>query len=208
MGATTTAKLPPRDRIVDTARDLFRKHGIRGIGVDAIAEAAGTNKMTLYRHFGSKDELIVACLNNVARGADKMWAELEAAHPGDPMAQLHAWLRGAAERVTANKRGCDLANAAIELAESEHPARRVIAAFKQAQRDRLAALCRRAGVTRAELLADSLSLILEGALVSRQSVGTEGPNQRIVSIGEAVIASFADLAAKADHDRFDQIASS
>ena len=46
--------LKPRERIVSTARDLFRKHGIRGIGVDAIAEAADTNKMTLYRHFGSK----------------------------------------------------------------------------------------------------------------------------------------------------------
>lgn len=43
-----------RDRIVTSARDLFLKHGIRGIGVEAIAEAAGANKMTLYRHFGSK----------------------------------------------------------------------------------------------------------------------------------------------------------
>src|ERR1700744_223048 len=52
----------PRERIVVKARDLFHQPGIRGIGVDAIAEAAGTNKMTLYRHFGSKDELIVECL--------------------------------------------------------------------------------------------------------------------------------------------------
>ncbi len=51
-------KIPPRDRIVSTACQLFREHGIRGIGVDAIAEAAATNKMTLYRHFGSKDDLV------------------------------------------------------------------------------------------------------------------------------------------------------
>ena len=44
-----TSRTPPRERIIDAARDLFRKHGLRGVGVDAIAEAAGTNKMTLYR---------------------------------------------------------------------------------------------------------------------------------------------------------------
>ena len=60
MDDPCAAKARPRDRIVDTASGLFRKHGIRGIGVDAIAEAAGTNKMTLYRHFGSKDELIAS----------------------------------------------------------------------------------------------------------------------------------------------------
>ena len=47
----------PRDRILETAQDMFHKHGIKGVGVDAITEAAGTNKMTLYRHFESKDEL-------------------------------------------------------------------------------------------------------------------------------------------------------
>src|SRR3954453_14964305 len=81
----------PRSRIVETARDLFRKHGIKGIGVDAIAEAAGTNKMTLYRHFGSKDELIAECLRLQADKADQKWSALEEAHPGDPRAQLLAW---------------------------------------------------------------------------------------------------------------------
>ena len=56
------AAIRPRERIIKTARDLFRRHGIRGVGVDTIAEKAGTNKMTLYRHFGSKDELVIACL--------------------------------------------------------------------------------------------------------------------------------------------------
>ena len=57
----------PRERILATARDLFHKHGIRGIGVEAIAEAAGTNKMTLYRHFNSKDDLVVECLKTGGR---------------------------------------------------------------------------------------------------------------------------------------------
>ena len=45
--------IPPRERILAVAADLFYRHGIRAVGVEAIAEAAGTNKMTLYRHFAS-----------------------------------------------------------------------------------------------------------------------------------------------------------
>jgi len=182
--------LRPRERIISTARDLFRKHGIRGIGVDAIAEAAGTNKMTLYRHFGSKDDLIVACLRDVAREVDAIWARFEQEYEDDPLGELNAWVRVGAECVVGDGRGCDLANAAVELAESDHPARHVIEEFKRDQRNRLADLCRKAGVDKAELLADTLSLLLEGARVSRQSVGAEGPAARFVAIGEAVIAAF------------------
>jgi AcrR family transcriptional regulator len=187
-------KARPRDRIVDTACDLFRRHGLRGIGVDAIAEAAGTNKMTLYRHFGSKDDLIVECLRGIASRAEAMWTGFEASYPNDPLAQLHAWVRLGAECVFNEGRGCDLANAAIELPEGDHPARRVIEDFKTAQRDRLAALCRAAGVVHADLLADTLSLLLEGARVSRQSVGPEGPSAQFIRMGEAIIASFAGAA--------------
>jgi AcrR family transcriptional regulator len=181
----------PRERIISTARDLFRKHGIRGIGVDAIAEVAGTNKMTLYRHFGSKDDLVVACLRDVARDVEGMWNGFEAAYPDDPFGQLHAWVRCGAECAVGDGRGCDMANAAVELAEGDHPARCFIEAFKTAQRDRLARLCRNAGIAKADLLADTLSLLLEGARVSRQSAGVEGPCARFIAIGEAVIAAFA-----------------
>ncbi len=183
--------LKPRERIIATARDLFRKHGIRGIGVDAIAEVAETNKMTLYRHFGSKDDLVVACLRDVAREADEIWEGFEAAHPGDPLAQLHAWVRCGAECAGEDSRGCDMANAAVELAESDHPARHFIEEFKIAQRNRLAQLCREAGIAKPDLLADSLWLLLEGARVSCQSVGVEGPCARFIAIGESVIAAFA-----------------
>src|ERR1700682_3805575 len=72
MEELAAAPPKPRERIISTARDLFRKHGIRGIGVDAIAEVAGTNKMTLYCHFGSKDDLVIACLREVARDVEAM----------------------------------------------------------------------------------------------------------------------------------------
>jgi AcrR family transcriptional regulator len=201
MEDCAAAPAKPRERIISTARDLFRKHGIRGVGVDAIADVAGTNKMTLYRHFGSKDDLVVACLREVARDAEAIWNGFEAAHPGDPLAQLHAWVRCGAECVLGDGRGCDLANAAVELAESDHPARYVIEAFKSAQRDRLARLCRNAGIAKPDLLADTLSLLLEGARVSRQSAGVEGPCARFIAIGEAVIAAFAGGTKKRRHSR-------
>jgi AcrR family transcriptional regulator len=180
----------PRDRIAGAARGLFHKHGIRGIGVDAIAEAAGTNKMTLYRHFGSKDDLIIQCLRDAAQEAEVWWAEIASDHPGDPLAQLRAWILGAAECVLGDDRGCELANAAVELAETDHPARRVIEEIKTEHRDRLAKLCRAAGIVQADLLADALSLLLEGARVSRQSVGVDGPSAGFIGICEAVVASF------------------
>jgi AcrR family transcriptional regulator len=182
----------PRVRIVATARDLFHRHGIRGIGVEAIAEVAGTNKMTLYRHFGSKDDLIIECLRRVARDADTFWAELESTHPGDRLAQLHGWVRGAAECLTTDGRACEMANAAVELSEAGHPARRVIEDFKSAQRDRLAKLCRAAGIAQARLLADALSLLFEGARMSRQSVGPDGPSAKFIQMSEAIIAAFAE----------------
>ena len=182
-------KSRPRERIVDTATSLFRRHGIRGIGVDAIAEAAGTNKMTLYRHFGSKDELVAECLRLQAQKAEAKWSALEEAHPGDPKAQLLAWVRLAANYVCMEGQGCDLANTAIELHEDDHPARAVIESFKVAHRNRLAALCKEAGASDPDLLADTLSLLLEGARVSRQSVGPNGPCAQFVKAAEAAVAA-------------------
>lgn len=181
----------PRERIVTTARALFHRHGIRGIGVDAIAEAAGTNKMTLYRHFSSKDDLVVECLQEVADDGLAKWRALEAEFPGDPIAQLHAWVHRAAEWLIEDGRGCDLANAAVELTEVDHPARRLIEQWKTKHREQLASLCAAAGIAQAELLADTLSLLIDGARVSRQSVGAEGPSAKFVRMSEAVIAAFA-----------------
>ena len=180
----------PRERIIATARELFRKHGLRGIGVDAIAEAAGTNKMTMYRHFRSKDELVAACLRHAAGEVEAFWDHLEAGHPDDPLLRLYAWVEIGARCVNDDWRGCDMANAAVELAGSDHPARLVIEEFKTAQRNRLANLCREAGIIDADVLADALMLLLEGARVSRQSSGATGPCARFAAVGEAMIRAF------------------
>jgi AcrR family transcriptional regulator len=181
---------PPRERILLAASELFYRNGIRAVGVEAIAEAAGTNKMTLYRHFDSKDELVAEYLRCLAKDAGRFWDGLEAAHPGDPRAQLRGWLAAMeAHVIDADQRGCALANASIELPEKDHPARRVIEQFKIEQRERLVALCARIGIDEPELLADELFLLLEGARVSAQSLGRQGPASRLVRMGEALIAS-------------------
>jgi AcrR family transcriptional regulator len=180
----------PRERILVAARDLFHRHGIRKVGVETIAEAAGTNKMTLYRHFDSKDDLVVAYLRGVAVDAERIWRDIERKNPDDGLAQLRSWLALAAECLVADDRGCDLANAAVELTEDGHPARRLIEELKTEQRNRLAALCRAAGMTQPDVLADILTLLFDGARVSRQAAGSKGPSAVFIRTAETVIKSF------------------
>lgn len=183
-------RLPPRGRILAAAGELFYRHGIRAVGVEAIAEAAGTNKMTLYRHFASKDALVAEYLRQFANSADGCWQRLAQAHPGDPLAQLFAWLEEMARHLAEpDERGCALANAAIELPEKDHPARRVIEEYKRAQRLRLVRLSDQAGLSEPEMLADELHLLLEGARVTAQSVGTDGLAARLLHMGRAMIAA-------------------
>jgi AcrR family transcriptional regulator len=183
-------RIPPRSRLLAVAAELFYRHGIRAVGVEAIAEAAGTNKMTLYRHFPSKDELVAECLRQFARESVQRWQLYEDAHPGDPRAQVRAWLADVANILAdKNHRGCALANAAIELPDKTHPGRRVVEEFKLGQRKHLTQLCRSAGLTDPEMLADELYLLLEGARVTAQSVGSEGLGARLTRMGEAMIAA-------------------
>src|SRR6266576_1882365 len=178
MSEARSDALRPRERILLAARDLFHRHGIRGVGVETIAEAAGTNKMTLYRHFDSKDDLIVAYLRGVAAEVDEMWRDFERDHPGDMQAQLKAWLICAEECVTSDERGCDLANAAVELTADDHPGRRIIEELKTEHRNRLASLCRRAGISQPEVLADILNLGMWAWCWRRASLSRPWPCSR------------------------------
>jgi AcrR family transcriptional regulator len=182
--------LPPRERILAAARALFYRRGIHVVGVDAIAEAAGTNKMTLYRHFASKDVLIAACLRELTREFDAVWETIAAAHEGDPKGQLLAWLRHVCHfKENEAERGCALANAAVELPDKDHPARQVIREAKSAHREQLVSLCREAGLTDPEGLSDEIQLLWEGARVTAQSVGSEGLSARLIGMLEALVAA-------------------
>jgi len=181
-------KPPPRERILQAARELFYRDGINAVSVDAVAAAAGTNKMTLYRHFQSKDELVAAYLGELAAEGEGVWEEARAARPGDPQAQLLYLMRRVSQfAAESTGRGCALANAAIELAERKHPARKVVEAHKRRQCERLIALCREAGYLHPERIAEELFLLVEGARVSLQSVGREGPGARLYALAEGLL---------------------
>jgi AcrR family transcriptional regulator len=183
---------PPRERILAAARELFYRRGIHAVGVDAIAEAAGTNKMTLYRHFTSKDVLVAACLSELTQEFDAAWDALAAAHAGDPEGQLLAWLRHVSDfKENEAERGCAFANAAVELPDADHPARRVIREYKTAVRERLIRLCRDAELADPERLADEVFLLCEGARITAQSVGSEGLSSRLAGMLEALVADHA-----------------
>ena len=181
---------PPRARILKAARELFYRYGIHAIGVDAIVEAADTNKTTLYRHFESKDELVAECLRGLAQEFETAWAEVERAHAGQPKDQLLAWLRFIAEfKLGPSERGCAFANAAVELPDADHPARRVIEECKSRHRDLIIELCRKAGLRDPELLADELFLLGEGARSTIQCLGPRGPAERLSEMFQTLVAA-------------------
>jgi AcrR family transcriptional regulator len=186
------ADLPPRERILAAARELFYARGIRAVSVDEIAAAADTNKMTLYRHFESKDRLVAEYLRAVAAEADGFWEQLARAHPHDARKQLEAWMQQLCNVLAdpAN-RGCAFANAAVEIPEKDHPAREVIEHHQRSQRDHIAKLCRDAGFRGPDRLADEIFLLLEGARVNMQSMGHEGPCHRMPELFRTLLNSRA-----------------
>ena len=187
---TESSRTPPRQRILEAADDLFRRVGIRGVGVEALAEAAGTNKMTLYRHFASKDELVAEWVRGIVAQKDAEWDEIAATHPGDPQAQLVDWSRRvAAKFAEMEERGSTLGNALAELPEADHPARRVIDEHRVREHERVRALCREAGFPEPELAADQFYMMIEGAKACVQCIGLKRVGEHLMRSVDALIAA-------------------
>jgi AcrR family transcriptional regulator len=190
MSTTGEFRIPPRQRILDAADDLFRRVGIRGVGVEAIAEAAGTNKMTLYRHFESKDEHIAEWVRGIVEKKEAELGEIVAAHPGDPEAQLVDWSRRVAKKFAeAEERGSALGNALAELPERDHPARRVIDEHRRREHAWVLATCRDAGFPEADLAADQFYMLLEGAKACISCIGLKRVGEHLVKSVDALIAA-------------------
>jgi AcrR family transcriptional regulator len=182
--------LPPRERILAAADELFRRHGIRGVGVDAIAEAADTNKMTLYRHFESKDALIAEWMRGIIAQKEVIWDRLAAEHPNDPKAQLVAWSRATADALSQmEERGSIIMTALAEMPEQDHPARRVIAEHRQREHERIVQLCRDAGFSDPDLVADQFYLLLEGAKSCVMCMGLKRVGEHLKRLVDAMVAS-------------------
>ena len=182
---------PARERIFETAKELFYQHGIRAVGVDAIAASADATKMTLYRNFPSKDELVAEILREQVKEYWEWWDDLIASHPDDPRAQLQAVLDGLSAEACCdeNSYGCALANAAIELHDEAHPARRVAVEHRRELRRRFVELARQAGA-KSDELADGLMLLIEGAWATRATLGFHRPAVSVSSVGRTIIDAY------------------
>jgi len=181
---------PPRERILAAADELFRRHGIRGVGVEAIAEAAGTNKMTLYRHFESKDALIAEWMRGIIAQKDKIWVELAAKYPNDPKSQLVEWSRRTAAALSQmEERGSVIMTALAELPEQDHPARRVIDEHRHQEHQRIVTLCREAGFDDPELIGDNFFLLLEGAKSCVMCMGLKRVGEHLMRLVDKMVAT-------------------
>lgn len=178
------------DRIRQTARELFYRQGIRAVGVDEIVTRAGVTKPSLYRGFSSKDELAAAYLRDFDAEFWKRFDAAAAAHPGDPRAQIRAYLEGLAKRASkSGYRGCGLTNACVEYPEVGHPARLVAEEHKRALRRRLTAMAAEMGAAEPEVLGDGLLLLIEGTFVSGQIFGDGSPAGSVAVVADRLIAA-------------------
>jgi AcrR family transcriptional regulator len=190
-GAAASSKPRVRDRIFETACDLFYQHGIRDVGVDQIATEAGTNKMSFYRSFASKDELVAKYLEQKAAELWLWWDETVRLHAGDPRQQILALFEGISKIVcSSTSRGCALANAAVELAAEDHPGRRVVLAKKREMRRRFRELALATGAANPEELGDALMLLMEGAYLSRLTLSSQGPASHVGPVALRLLESY------------------
>ena len=156
-----------RERILATASDLFYQHGIRAVGVDLVVEKAGVAKTSLYRHFRTKDDLVVAFLQRMDEEFWKTWDEVSQQHPDDGRAELKAQLEWIGERVNQpDYRGCPQLNIAAEYPELGHPARKFAKEHKREMRRRLKNIAEKLKSADPDQLAGQLAVLINGAFVS------------------------------------------
>ncbi|HSL27335.1 MAG TPA: helix-turn-helix domain-containing protein [Acidimicrobiia bacterium] len=179
-----------RERILETASRLFHRDGFHAVGVDTIVAEAGIAKMTLYRHFPSKDDLIAAHLE---RANEEFWLWLEGSTAGveDPGAKLVAMF-AAIEKLATSPRclGCTFQATAAEFPERDHPGHRVALAHKRQVRARFAELARLARLRDPEVLADQLLLLMDGAWAAARIFGPRNPSAgALAQAAESLIAA-------------------
>jgi AcrR family transcriptional regulator len=178
-----------RDKVFEVAADLFYRKGVRAVGVDAIVKQADFAKISLYRSFPSKDDLVVAYLEERNAAFWRQWDEAFARYRDDPRAQLHAIMSYLAQRTgQPGYRGCPFINYCAEFPEVSHPGRRVAESNKREMRRRFAEIAEALGAPRPKQLADSLLLLVDGAYAISQTLGgPHGPGQAIVWAAEALV---------------------
>ena len=191
MATGAPAERSARDRILDTASQLFYRDGYHAVGIDTIVARSGVAKMTLYRHFPSKDELIAAYLER-ANAEFWEWLEGETAAAKEPRAKLMAAFEAVA-KLTASPQclGCTFQAAASEFPELEHPGHEVALAHKRRLLERLAELARDAGLAEPDALAAQLLLLMDGAWVAARMFGPDNHATTVATAARALIDAHA-----------------
>jgi AcrR family transcriptional regulator len=159
------AQESPRDRILTAASELFGETGVQGTGVDALIAAAGVAKATFYRHFPSKDDLIVEWLRDSrTRWFDHVRAEIDALG-GESELWIPTWFDGVAEWLEVEGyRGCPYLNVPVELTDPTHPAQPVVRGVLMEVEDYLAGLLSAAGYQNPRSLAAEVQTLTAGSI--------------------------------------------
>jgi AcrR family transcriptional regulator len=166
-GELTVPLSPPRDRLIEAATRLFCRYGVNSVGVDAIVEAAGTAKTTLYKVFGSKDGLVEAVLDREGR-TWRAWFVEEIDGPGGTAAERLARIGPALRQWFSREDyyGCPFINAVGESDKADDRMRALALAHKKVVLERLRELCAEAGCREPAQAAHTLGLIIDGAIVA------------------------------------------
>jgi AcrR family transcriptional regulator len=163
------SKLSKRDQLIQTALELFAKNGIHATGVDSIVEQSGVTKKTLYAHFRSKEELVLAVLRQYDELARNDFMRRVESGGKTPRARLLA-VFDFAERwfQQRNFYGCLFINTIGEYSNKDTPIRQICKEYKKLVKGYIRELCEQAGASDPQGLAEELALLLEGATVTAQ----------------------------------------
>ncbi len=165
-GSSTAAKVPMRERIVEAAAELFYARGLRAVSAEKIIAEVGITKVTFYRHFPTKDDLIVAYLERRAQWERDAIAQVRQAADDVPDAfRIIAEAIGA-ETCSPGFRGCPFINAAAEYADPDHPVRRAVDAHRRWFRQTITDLLDEINVPDSAQVTDQLVMLRDGAMVS------------------------------------------
>ena len=188
----------PKDRLFEAASRLFYQRGYRAVGVDTLAEESGIGKMTLYRHYPSKDDLIVAFLQN---SDQDFWGYFEQAtgKASSARGSLVSFFEALQAYATAPACfGCPFLNVATEYPDVHDPGHRVALRHKQVVRGRFLQLAKEAGARRPEALADGLFLLMDGAYMAARMFGG-APTNPAAHLAEAARTLIDAHCAPSDH---------
>jgi AcrR family transcriptional regulator len=175
MPQTTNTPIPARQRILDTANRLFYSDGLRATGIDRIIAESGVAKMSFYRHFPAKRDLIVAFLEH----RRKEWMDWFRADVDARLAKRGAGLEVIADAMDswfaqADFRGCTFANTVAEGAHGEEPIARVVADHEMDIATYVEEVAGRLGLSRPKEVAEAVAVVMEGLVVRAQITGHYG----------------------------------